>query len=300
MKILVAGGTGFIGRYLCWRLAEAGHDVLVLTRRLRQDAAAVPRQAFWDGATAAPSWLAAAAECPAWINLCGEGVADARWSAARKKALTESRLGPTRTLVSALAQVPKKPRVLINASAVGYYGDTGDRTTPEAAAPGKGFLAQLCAAWENEAQRASESGVRVVCLRLGAVLGREGGILARLAPLFRLGLGGPLGNGKQWLSWISREDLAGLVEHLLKAEVSGAVNAVAPKPATNLDFSRTLGRVLERPARFRVPGLVLQLALGEMASMLLTGQRASAKKALDAGYVFKKPDLEAVLREELL
>ena len=262
MKVLVAGGSGFIGRYLCWRLGELGHEVVVLTRRLAADRTAAPRQVPWDGKTVTPEWLGAAADCPAWINLCGAGVADARWSRARKKVLQESRLDPTRALVAALGQAGAKPKVLINASAVGYYGSTGDQAADESFSYGNGFLAQLCAAWEREALQAAALGVRTVCLRLGVVLGADGGVLARLVPLFRLGLGGPLGGGRQWLSWISREDLAGLVVHLLTAEVSGSVNAAAPRPVTNREFCRTLGRVLGRPAWLRVPGLALRLALG--------------------------------------
>jgi hypothetical protein len=253
----------------------------------------------WDGTNVAPDWLQAAGDCAAWINLCGEGIADSRWSRARKAALEQSRLAPTRALLAALQELKSKPKVLINASAVGYYGDTKDRSADEAFSYGSGFLAQLCIAWEREALKASALGVRTVCLRLGVVLGADGGMLARLVPLFRLGLGGPLGNGRQWLSWISREDLAGLVAHLLAAEVSGAVNAVSPQAASNREFSRILGRVLGRPAWLRVPGLALRLVLGEMADALLLSQRASPQKALASGYVFRQPDLETVLRDEL-
>jgi hypothetical protein len=299
MKVLVAGGSGFIGRYLCWRLNELGHEPVVLTRQPGTGVGALPRRVPWDGKTVTPEWLRAASECAAWINLCGAGVADARWSRARQKVLQESRLDPTRALVAALGQAASKPKVLINASAVGYYGDTKDRTADESFSYGSGFLAQLCAVWEHEALQAAPLGVRTVCLRLGVVLGGDGGMLARLVPLFRLGLGGPLGNGRQWLSWISREDLAGLIAHLLTAEVSGGVNAAAPRPATNREFSQALARVLGRPAWLRVPGLALRLALGEMAEMLLTGQRVTPKKALASGFVFLQPDLETVLRAEL-
>jgi uncharacterized protein len=299
MKILVAGGSGFIGRYLCWRLGELGHETVVLTRRPAVDGTAAPRQVLWDGRAVAPEWLRAASECAAWVNLCGAGVADARWSRARRQVLQESRLAPTRALVAALGQVEAKPKVFINASAAGYYGSTGDRTADESFSYGSGFLPQLCAAWEREALQAAPLGVRTVCLRLGVVLGADGGMLARLAPLFRLGLGGPLGGGRQWLSWISREDLAGLIAHLLTAEVSGGVNAAAPRPVTNREFSQTLARVLGRPAWLRVPGLALRLAWGEMADVSLVGQRVTPKKALASGFVFMQPDLETVLRAEL-
>jgi uncharacterized protein (TIGR01777 family) len=298
MKILLAGGNGFIGRDICRRLGDLGHETVVLTRRPFVPAIAASRSVHWDGVSVAPEWLRAAEGCDAWLNLCGEAIADSRWSKARQIVLKESRLAPTRALVSGIAEIEAKPKVLINASAVGCYGDTKN-WTDETAPYGGGFLAQLCAAWEREALQAATLGVRTICLRLGVVLGAEGGMLARMVPLFRLGLGGPLGDGRQWLSWISHEDLAGLVAHLMAAEVSGGVNAVAPDPVTNQDFCRTLGRVLGRPAGLRVPGWALRLALGEMAEALLLGQRASPRKALDSGYVFRQPDLEAVMRAEL-
>jgi len=299
VKILLAGGTGFVGRYLRWRLAEAGHEVLVLTRRQNPD---LPRdsQVLWDGKTVAEPWLAAAGNCAAWINLCGEPVADARWTKARKALLTESRLDPTRAMVCAIAKLSSRPKVLINASAMGYYGDAGDKAVDENFSSGKGFLAELCVAWEGEALKASALGVRTVCLRLAAVLGRGGGLLGRLAPVFRLFLGGPLGSGRQWLPWISREDAAGLVAHALQADISGGVNAASPMPVTNRDFCAALGRALDRPSRLRVPALALRLGLGELSSMLLAGQKAVPKKALESGYVFKQPDIDAALRAELL
>lgn len=293
MKILIAGGSGFVGRFLCWRLAELGHRPVILSRRPQ------PRQLCWDGRSLDADALRAAAECPAWVNLCGAGIADARWSPSRKKILQESRLAPTRALVEAAGKVSVRPKVLVNASAVGYYGDTGDRVADESHSYGSGFLSSLCAMWEQEAMQAAPLGVRTVCLRLGAVLGADGGMLARLLPLFRLGLGGPLGSGRQWLSWISREDLAGLVAHLIGCDVSGGVNAVSPNPATNRVFTQTLGRVLGRPARLKVPGLVLRLLLGELADIMLQGQRTAPKKALASGFVFMQPDLETVLRDEL-
>jgi uncharacterized protein (TIGR01777 family) len=203
-------------------------------------------------------------------------------------------------LVTALQKVSSRPKVLINASAVGYYGDAASKSLDENSPAGRGFLAELCAEWEKEALKASASGVRTVCLRLGAVLGRDGGMLARLAPMFRRGLGGPLGSGKQWVSWISREDLGSLVAHILRAEVSGPLNAVAPEPVTNREFSAALGEVLGRPSWLRVPGLGLRLALGEMAGMLLGGQKAYPRKAVGSKFTFKYPVLDAALRAELL
>jgi len=299
VRILLAGGTGFIGRYMAWSLAQRGHQSLVLTRRPLPSCGGV-RHLLWDGVHVSEDWLSVARDCSAWVNLCGESVAEGRWTAARKKLLTESRLGSTRTLVQAMEKIGVQPRVFINASAAGFYGDTGDRRVDESLPSGKGFLAELCAAWESEALKASRLGVRTVCLRLGAVLGRGGGMLARLIPVFRLFLGGHLGSGTQWLPWISREDLAGLIAHLLCADLSGGVNATAPNPVSNRDFGKALGRVLGRPSRLWTPGFMLRLAWGEMAGMLLSGQRALPKKALASGFVFKQPDIYSALRAELL
>ncbi|MDD5655907.1 MAG: TIGR01777 family oxidoreductase [Elusimicrobia bacterium] len=293
MRVLLAGGDGFIGRYLAWSLAERGHEVVLLSRR------AGPRRLLWDGASVRDSWLAEAQTCAAWINLCGEPIAAARWTKRRKKKLAESRLRPAAALVSALEGLKTRPKVLLNASAVGYYGDSGERVVDETHSRGAGFLPELCEAWERQAMRASELGVRVVCLRIGPVLGPGGGLLGRLVPPFRAFLGATLGGGRQWLPWISRTDFAGLAAHLLQAEVSGPVNAVGPNPVTNEGFSVELARTLGRPCFLRVPAFALRLALGEMADVLLQGQRAVPKKALDSGFSFKHRELAAALRDEL-
>lgn len=290
MKVLVAGGSGFIGRYLCWALEKAGHQPLVLTRRPGAGELA------WDGAQGGP-WSQALEECRAVVNLAGASVAQGRWSAARKQELSRSRLDSTKALVEAMAAAQRKPAIFISSSAVGYYGDRKDELIDESSAAGEGFLADLCGAWERQANQAGAFGVATVTLRTGIVLGREGGALARMAPIFKAFLGGPLGSGNQWMPWIAREDVAGLILHLLEKGASGPFIAGSPNPVTNKVFSATLGKVLGRPARLPAPAFALRLALGEMAEeLLLAGQKAVPKNALESGYRFRYPELEAALK----
>jgi uncharacterized protein (TIGR01777 family) len=290
MKVLVAGGSGFIGRYLCWALEAAGHQALVLTRRGAAGAL------LWDGAHLGP-WAQALEGCHAVVNLAGAPIAEGRWSQARKRELRESRLDCTRALVEAMGAAKQRPKVFINSSAVGYYGDRKEEVLDEASAAGDGFLAELCLAWERQAKEAALLGVQTVLLRTGIVLGREGGALAKMAPLFRAFLGGPLGSGKQWMPWIAREDLAGLILHLIEQEASGPFIGAAPNPVTNRVFSSTLGKILGRPSRLAAPAFALKLALGEMAGeLLLSSQKAVPKNALAAGYRFRYPELEGSLK----
>ena len=277
MKLLVAGGTGFIGAPLCETLARRGHEV-VLLRRADSPAAGLPG-------------------VQGVINLAGEPIAAKRWSPAQKCCIRESRLETTRRLISAIAASPVKPSVLVNASAVGYYGSRTDETLIESSAAGRGFLAETCQAWEAEAQRAEPLGVRVVRLRIGVVLGPGGGALAKMAPPFRLFLGGPLGSGRQWVSWVHRDDVIGLIEWALAhPQLSGAVNATAPNPVMMREFCVRLGRVLRRPSWAPVPAMILRLGLGEMAEMLLTGQRVMPDAARRAGYAFRFDDVEQALQ----
>jgi uncharacterized protein (TIGR01777 family) len=232
------------------------------------------------------------------INLAGEPIVGKRWTPEQKRKIAESRVGATRTLVSAIRETQRKPAFLINASAIGFYGPQGEGKLTEESPRGNDFLSETCQAWEAEALKAEEAGVRVIRLRIGIVLEKGGGALGKMLMPFQWGLGGPLGSGKQWMSWIHRDDLIGLIHFLIgRKETQGAVNATAPHPVTMEEFTRTLGRVLGRPAFFRVPGFVLKTLLGEMADVLLTGQRGVPKRALASGYSFKFPQLEKALAE---
>jgi len=237
--------------------------------------------------------------CDAVINLAGESIAG-RWTAPKKQLIRDSRVLGTKNLVNALAQLSSRPKVLISASAIGYYGDRGEETLTEDAAPGSDFLAQVCRDWENEALKAESLGMRVVRLRIGLVLGRGGGTLQALLPLFRVGLGGPLGSGRQWWSWIHRDDLCRLIVQILANEnVSGPINATAPQPVRQKEFAQVLGRVLRRPAFLPTPAFALKIALGEFADGILASQRALPRRAQEMGYRFQFEELEGALREIL-
>jgi uncharacterized protein len=296
-KVVVAGASGFVGRPLCRALfADGAREVWALSREPRIE---IPytRVTHWDGETSG-AWVAALEGADAVINLSGAGIADKRWSPRRKRELIESRVRSTRALVNALAGMAKPPRVFLNASAIGYYGDRGDEPLDETSVAGAGFLADLCADWEKEASRAPKS-VRTVLLRTGIVLGQGGGALRRMVPPFALGLGGPIGSGAQWMSWIAREDLIGLILHLLGDETSGPVNATAPEPATNEAFARALAAALKRPSALRMPERLVTLLFGEMGAMLLGGQRVLPKRAVESGYAFKHSRLADALAAEL-
>ena len=294
MKVLIAGGTGFIGAPLCRELAQRGHDVTVVTRQPeRHRAGERLRFVSWDG----DAWRGGLAEAGGVVNLAGESIAADRWTARRKLALQESRLQTTRRLVDAMASGPTRPACLVTASAIGYYGARGDELLDEHAPPGRGFLAELCRAWEAEARRAEPLGVRVVVMRIGLVLGPGGGALARMIPPFRWGIGGPLGSGRQWMSWVHRDDVIGMTEWVLShPDVSGPVNVTAPQPVTMRAFCEALGRALRRPSWALVPGAALRLLLGEMAEVILSGQRVLPRAALDCGYAFRYPELEPALQ----
>ena len=289
MRVLVTGGTGFIGRAVCHALRGAGHTVTIVSRDASGEASGdtIGWEAVGQGAAAAD----------AVVNLAGEPIAGGRWSPARKEAILESRVGATRALVDAVGLATTRPKVLISASAVGYYGARDDEPLDETAGAGSGFLAEVCQAWEGEASRAEAFGLRVVRLRFGMVLAGDGGALARMLPPFRAFVGGPLGDGQQWTSWIHRGDVTGLVLAALGNEgYRGAINATAPEPVRNRDFTAALGRVLVRPAAIRVPAMVLRLALGEMADVLLTGQRVLPRAAERLGYRWQYPEVLGALR----
>lgn len=302
MRIAVTGATGFVGRRLCARLLADGHVVVALTRDRERAARVLPARAEiadWEpergGVTAA-----VLDGVDAVMHLAGAGVADGRWTEHRKTLILRSRVEGTRALVTALAALApeRRPRVLLSASAIGFYGDHGDTVVDEDAEAGTGFLAEVCQAWEREARAAEALGVRTVRVRIGIVLGAGGGALARMLPLFRLGIGGRLGSGRQWMSWIHLDDLVALWLFALEHdEIHGPLNAVAPRPVTNADFTRMLGAALGTPAIVPVPAVALRLALGEMADVLLGGQRVHPCVAERHGFRFPHPDLPAALTD---
>ncbi|WP_369943035.1 TIGR01777 family oxidoreductase [Xanthomonas medicagonis] len=291
MHVLVTGGTGFIGRALCPALLQAGHRVSVLTRDTARAARSVPgAQPLQDLSEAAPA--------DAVINLAGEPLSDRRWDETRKRRFRTSRLGTTRALLDWIAQfdAAQRPRCLLSGSAIGYYGDRGSDLLDERSAAGADFAAQLCRDWEAEALQAQALGVRTSLVRTGVVLDGDGGALARMLLPFRLGLGGRMGDGRQWMSWIHRDDHVGLLLWLLQHGGEGAYNATAPAPATNADFAAQLGHVLHRPALLPAPAAALRLAFGEMADLLLGSQRVVPARAQQEGYVFRYRELEPALR----
>lgn len=288
MDILITGGTGFIGQRLCQRLLAAGHRVTVLTRSPGKGG---PQKVDYVGR------LDDVGQVQAVVNLAGEPLTHGRWTPARKQAFLDSRIGTTRTLLAWMRDRPTRPQVLVSGSAIGYYGPRDAAPLDETASPGHDFAAMLCRNWEAEALKAEDLGVRTCLLRTGIVLDRGGGALARMLPPFRLGLGGPMGDGRQWMSWIHRDDLVGLILWLLAdPEVRGACNGTAPNAVTNAEFASTLARTLHRPALLRTPGFALKLGFGEMAGLLLTGQNVVPALALREGYRFRYPTLDGALR----
>jgi hypothetical protein len=303
MSIVITGGTGFIGRALCQTFVQLGQPITLLTRRpaeiARLFASPLVTAVEWNGRDPG-SWERCLADADAVINLAGAPIAEGRWTRARKQMLFDSRIMATRRVVDAIARRGSRPCTLINASGVGYYGPSDDRILDEQAAAGGGFLAELSAAWEAEALRAREFGARVVVMRTGMVLDHDGGALPMMLLPFRLFLGGPILPGTQWVSWIHRRDLVGLIGWALRTwEISGPINAVAPTPVTMKTFCETLGRVLRRPSWLPVPGLALRLGLGELGTLMTTGQRVVPARAFASGYVFYYPELERALRATL-
>jgi uncharacterized protein (TIGR01777 family) len=294
MRIAVTGASGLIGTALVPRLRREGHDVV----RLVRTAPATGDERPWDPSTRTldPAQLA---DVDAVVHLAGAGVGDQRWTAQRKKVVLDSRVDGTTAVAEAVA-ASGRTRVLLSASAVGYYGDTGGRVTDESGPGGRGFLADVCRQWEAATRAASSSGVRVALLRTGLVLARHGA-LGPLLPVFRAGLGAPLGTGRQYWPWISLPDEVGAIVHLLTADVAGPVNLVAPAPVTNREFTKVLGRVLGRPTLpVPVPGFVLRTALGEFAREgVLFGQRLEPAVLERSGYAFEHRDLESALRAVL-
>lgn len=298
MKIILAGGTGFIGGALIDALAARGDKVVLLTRDPAAAAARLGGKAeplAWDGRSTG-DWAQALDGADAVVNLAGESIASGRWTPERKLRLIKSRLDSTRALVAAISSAAKRPAVLVNASAVGYYGGAPEGPVAENAPQGRDFLASLCGQWEREALAAEPLGVRVVLARIGVVLEKGGGALAKMELPFKLFAGGPLGSGDQPFPWIHRDDLVGALLFLIGDEkASGPFNLAAPVAANNREFSAALGRALGRPSWAPAPAFALKLALGEMSEMLLGGQNAVPKKLSDAGYSFKHPDAGSAL-----
>ena len=295
MKIVISGASGLIGTQLVTTLKSSGHEVVQLVRRT-----AGAGQIMWDPKSGKldPASLEG---CDAVIHLSGAGIGDKRWSDAYRKEILDSRTATTLLLANTIASLQRKPSVFLSGSAIGIYGARGDEQLTETSAHGTGFLADVCEQWEAAAKPAIDAGVRTVFLRTGIVLSPKGGALKKLLPLFRLGVGGKFGNGKQWQSWISMDDEVASIIHLLTANVSGAVNLTAPQPVTNAEFTKVLARVVKRPAIVPVPTFAPKILLGgELADALLfTGQRVMPQALTASGYVFKHSTLESALRSLL-
>ena len=296
MIVAVTGAGGLVGSALVSSLRASGHRVIPLVRRaLRAGEDALG----WDPSSG--SITPAAPALDAVIHLAGESIMGLRWTAAKKQRIRESRTTATRLLVQTLVRLPKPPAVLISASAIGYYGTRGDEVLTEDSRPGTGFLADVARDWEAATAAAIAHGIRVVNPRIGVVLSTRGGALAKMLAPFRLGVGGVVGDGTQWMSWIALEDVVGAIQHALATEaLRGPVNAVAPAPVTNAELTRTLGRVLRRPALVPLPAFAARLAMGEMAdALLLASQRVVPARLQASGYAFRHPSLEGALRSEL-
>jgi uncharacterized protein (TIGR01777 family) len=296
VRIVIAGGTGFLGRALTEALTARRHEVIVLTRRHP----ARPGQVSWTPDGTAGPWARVLDGADAVVNLAGESIAGARWTERRKRLLLDSRVLPARSLVAAVSGASRPPAVIVQSSAVGYYGGRGDEPIAESSGPGDDFLARTSVAWEAAAAPFEREGLRLVVVRTGLVLAPDGGALQRMLPPFRLGAGGPFGDGRTMMPWIHRTDWVRFVEWVLATrEASGPFNLAAPEPVSNEMFAATLARVLHRPALMRVPAFALRLVLGEMADVVLTGQAAVPARALALGFRFSFPSLEPALRDLL-
>jgi len=297
MKILITGGTGFIGSALTRSLTEQGYEVTVLSRN--PDSV---EKICGPGIKALNNLNQLKPEdtFQAIINLAGAPIFDARWSDARKQIIRDSRIGLTKRLVASMARMAVKPELLISGSAIGYYGDQGDTVLTEQSAAHKDFSEQLCTDWENEAKKAEQLGVRVCLIRTGLVLAEGGGLLKRMLLPFRLGLGGRLGDGQQWMSWIHREDWIAIARLMITdSSMQGAYNATAPNPVTNSEFARTLAHCLNRPALLPVPAWLLKILLGEMSGLVLGSQRVMPERLLALGFKFQYTDLSSALNQVL-
>ena len=299
MKVLISGSTGLIGSSLVSELQRSGHTVCRLIRPASSAGAVRGSEGFdvgWDPATGELG--AAAVGADAVVNLGGASVAKGRWTPKRKQLLRSSRVDTTRALVQALAKMALRPRALVSASGIGYYGNRGDETLVEQSAPGNDFLSDLARDWEAEAIKAEVLGIRVVCVRFGVVLGRDGGALPMIARPFRLGLGGRLGSGRQWMSWVALQDAVAILRLAIEnGSVRGPLNVVSPQPVRNAHFTSCLANALHRPALFPAPAFALRIVMGEMAdALLLASQRVEPAHLKKLGYPFLQPKLESALR----
>jgi uncharacterized protein (TIGR01777 family) len=296
MRFAVTGASGFIGRRLLAMLESTGHEVHALGRAPRKGLRPAVRFFVWDPAEGPPP-PASFEGVDAVIHLAGEPIAQ-RWSGEAKRRIRSSRLDGTSRLVQGMVALPQKPSVLVSGSAIGFYGDRGDEVLTELSSPGTGFLPEVCLEWEKAAALAEEHGVRTVVVRTGVVLGRNGGALAKMLPPFRMGVGGPVSPGSQWMSWIHIDDMARLLLFAAEtASLRGPVNAVSPKPVTNADFSRALGRALKRPAILPTPQFALRLLFGEMSEILTGSQRVQPRAAQTAGFEFRHTEVFAALKD---
>ncbi|RMH19202.1 MAG: TIGR01777 family protein [Acidobacteria bacterium] len=294
MRILVSGASGLVGSALVPALREDGHRLW----RLVRGAAGAEDAVRWDPAAGEIDRPALAACAPEGVvHLAGESIAGGRWTAAKKARIRDSRVRGTELLARACAALETPPRLFVSASAIGYYGDRGEQLVDEDSPPGTGFLAGVCRRWEAAAEPVRQAGARLVWLRLGVVLAKEGGALAQMLTPFRLGLGGKVGSGRQWLSWIALDDVVGVVRHLLAQDgIAGPLNTVAPQPVRNRELTRALGRALKRPAVLPLPAFAARLILGEMADeLLLASTRVDASRLVASGYAFRWPQLEPLL-----
>jgi len=298
VKILITGGTGFVGTQLTSRLIKDNHEVTILSRSAKRSGEIPSGISYLQGdPTQTGSWQEAIKNHDAAINLAGASIF-AKWTEEHKKAIRESRVSTTRNIVEGIPSYPQKQFTLFSTSAVGYYGFCGDEELTEESPHGDDFLARIASEWEGEALKAKEKGARVVITRFGIVMGEKGGALGHMIPLFKKYIGGPIGSGRQWFSWVHIKDLAEAFTFLLKhPEISGPVNVCSPNPVRNKDLARALGRALHRPSFMPAPGFMIKLVLGEFGSVILEGQRVIPKRLLDSGFAFQYPEIDKALQE---
>lgn len=305
MKIAITGATGFVGSYLVKRLQAEGEQIIILTRNVNHADRVFPKSAFPNveiisyNSNQSGDWQKVISGCDGVVNLAGASIGEGRWTPERKQEIINSRKIGTQKLVEAIANAEQKPSVLVNASAIGYYGTSETATYEESSSPGNDFLSEVCVAWEAEAQKVKDLGVRLAILRFGVVLGM-GGAIAKMLPVFKLFAGGTIGTGKQWFSWIEVDDLVNLIVAALKQpEIQGVYNATSPNPVRMSEFCHTLGDVVHRPSWLPVPAFALELLMGDAAMVVLEGQKVLPKRTLESGFTYKYPDLKSALKSFL-